>query len=264
MKYLLLLLAVVGAAYLSSCSSSTSTTPATPNYYKGLDSLGSYWIFENHDIDTNNVVSSTYYTDSMWVAGHPMVDGKMSNMLISLSTQNGKQTYDTTYLYHDGNKLFAYVQLPSIPMLDTSSAVPSSTWMLVSNFDATGSWLLVDTVSVSQDATISGVAVSVNVKTWINATRYSDTTFTAANGTSYKTHLGSVDPMVNGAITPKAFPLPQAIVMTGGNQYQYFADGVGLVCEKVTPRTITVGSTGLIPPIKSAGSLRTLLRYHVN
>ncbi len=261
MKSLFFGLSLIAIVAFQACSD--SNTPNTPaDYYKGIDKLGNYWVYSNVEIDTNGTVQTEAYTDSTWVNGVQLIDGKQATALVSCADMNGTKQYDTTYVYRDGNKLFAYIELPEVPF-DTATVAPQSSWVLVSNPDASGSWLVVDSTSVQRDFAFGGFDLVLKAKMWMDASHPSDTTIKVASGSSYNCVRGAITPRLSGTITPKSLPLPQSVTLSGGSRTQFYTDGLALVAERVEPSVIKIGDGSLVPPFKNPGSLRTLLRYRI-
>ncbi|MFM8568688.1 MAG: hypothetical protein ACKOB6_03710 [Candidatus Kapaibacterium sp.] len=105
MRYYLLAACAVVLLSLQACNSS-STPTAPPDYFKGLETIGSYWVYENHEIDTNGVVQSEFFLDSTWVAGVVVKAGKSATILVSQSSGGSGDGQDTTFVSRDGNRLF--------------------------------------------------------------------------------------------------------------------------------------------------------------
>lgn len=263
--YLLLACTVVMLAFQACNSSSTPTAP--PDYFKGLETIGSYWVYENHEIDTNGVVQPEFYLDSTWVAGVIVKAGKNATILVSES-KNGP---DTTLVAREGNKLYAFLDpikklLNPIKKLLPIPLFPNSepTWNLVAHLDTSATWPAFTPLSFKQDLDSGGTAVTIDVKVEGTITTKGDTTFTAANKVKYSTKSFGWLPKISGKIAPKATPfISFPLSSVGGEQRQFFADGVGLVGERTETWIFNFGDGTLVPPRKVSGSLRTLLRYNL-
>ncbi|MFM8438117.1 MAG: hypothetical protein ACKOAX_06545 [Candidatus Kapaibacterium sp.] len=224
-----------------------------------LETIGSYWVYENREIDTNGVVQEDVYLDSTWVAGILVKDGKNATILVSRSEAGTVPTYDTTLISRDGNKLFAYLNPADNPLLGDNNR---STWILVAHLDTSATWPAFTPISLKQDVDFGGTAVTVDIKIEGIISTKGDTTFTGGNGTKYTTKNFGLLPKISGKITPKATPFFSfPLTSGGGEQRQFFADGVGLVGERTEPSVFNIGDGTLVPPQKQSGSLRSILRY---
>lgn len=252
--YLLAACAVVMLTFQACNSSSTPTAP--PDYFKGLETIGSYWVYENHEIDTNGVVQPEFYLDSTWVAGVIAKVGKNATILVSQS-ENG---LDTTLVAREGNKLYAFLDPINNPLVPNSEP----TWILVAHLDTSATWPAFTPLSFKQDQDFGGTAVTIDVKVEGTISTKGDTTFTAANKVKYSTKSFGLLPKISGKIAPKATPfISFPLSSVGGEQRQFFADGVGLVGERTETSIFNIGDGTLVPPQKQPGSLRTLLRYNL-
>lgn len=261
MKYILLLAGIAAMLSMQACNSSSTPTAEPPNYFKGLGTIGSYWVYENYEIDTNGVVQSEYYLDSTWVAGVVMKDGRNATILVSQSNNGGTVSNDTTYLSLDSNKMYAYLNPVDNPLLPDQN---QSTWVLVAHTDTSATWPAITPITLKQDADFGGQAIALELKIEATISTKGDTAFTAANGIKYTTKNFGLLPKISGKITPKATPFFSfPLSSSGGEQRQFFADGVGLVGERAEPSVFNIGDGTLVPPQKQAGSLRKLLRYSV-
>ncbi len=255
--YLGVVVLAAAALFFNACSSTTPTTP--PDYYKGIDKMGSYWIYQNQEIDTNGVLSGATYTDSMWVNGVQFIDGKQATVLVTYSAQGGTPSYDTTYIYRDANKLYAYIQPPQLPM-DTVT-LPKM-WVLVVNQEATTKWIIVDTMKLTRDVKVSSFDVTINANMWMDAAS-KDSTITVASGTTYKCKESIISPMVVGAAYASKIIKVTDLNLVGGRIHQFFADGVALVAEVTEPSSFAASAAIPVPLPKNPGNFRSLLRFHI-
>ncbi|MFN5866231.1 MAG: hypothetical protein ACK45R_04450 [Candidatus Kapaibacterium sp.] len=261
MRYLLLCACAAALLAMQACNSSSTPTAEPPNYFKGLGTVGSYWVYENYEIDTNGVTQSTFYLDSTWVAGISVVDGRNASILVSQSTIDGVVNTDTTRIARDSNKLYAYINPAENPLLPDQN---QSSWVLVAHLDTSATWNAFNPITLKQDLDFGGTAVSIDIKIEGIISTKGDTAFTAANGVKYTTKNFGLLPKISGKITPKATPFFSfPLSSSGGEQRQFFADGVGLVGERAEPSVFNIGDGTLVPPQKQPGSLRKLLRYSV-
>ena len=264
MRIATLLVCVLSIGWLASCSDSNTNAPAPADYYKGFDKLGNYWVYQRNEIDTNgNVVSSTSITDSSWVAGIELYQGRSASKFITMSDSAGKITYDTTYIARSGDSIFTYIGLPSIPILDT--AAPTSQWVLLGSVSATTEWTIVPTITRMDTIPIEALNVNaeINASFGITGSRKADTTIKCANGQSYSTKAYSLNINMGGSVRLLFFiPIQAPISKTGGNPQSYFADGIGLVAQYQPPMHFKVGD-GSILSRKQPGEIKTLLRYRI-
>ena len=111
-----ILIAIISCS--SDDSSSNSNNNPTSGNYLPL-AVGNYWVYENREIDSNNVVSSA-------------IDGYDSTVIVQSGTYFGKSAYkaltyhlnpnfqiinfDTAYYAKDGNKFYVYATNSMIPI----------------------------------------------------------------------------------------------------------------------------------------------------
>ena len=263
MKYILLLAGIAAMLGMQACNSS-STPTAPPDYFAGLDKVGNYWIYENHEIDTNGVVQSESYLDSTWVDGVVNKAGRQATILVSRTFNSTQPSYDTTYVAKDGKSLYAYVAIADNPL---NPAPTEPTWVLVAHADTTAglTWPAIAPITYKGEQDFNGTPVILDIKIEAIVSIKADTTFTGANGVKYTTKGAGVLPKISGKIAPKATPfLSLTLGSTGGEGRQFYADGVGLVGERTDPSVFNIGDGSLVPPIKQSGTLRTILRYKLN
>jgi len=266
MRIATLLVCVLAVSWLASCSdSSTTNTPAVADYYKGFDKLGNYWVYQRNEIDTNgNIVTSVSATDSSWIAGIELYQGKSSSKIITMKNDAGKISYDTMYVARNGDSLFTYMQLPSIQMLDT--AAPKSQWVLLGSTTATADWTIVPTQTTTQtmDLPIGGnnVPATITISMGVSGSHRADTTITCANTKSYTTKAFLIKPTISGSIKALGGLFTQPITVTGGESKSFFADGLGLIAQIQTPTYFKVGDGSLFGQ-RTAGEIKTLLRYRI-
>ena len=265
MRIATLLVYVLSIGWLASCSDSNTNAPAPADYYKGFDKLGNYWVYQRNEIDTNgNVVTSTSATDSSWIAGIELYQGKSSSKVITMMNDAGTISYDTVYIARSGDSLFTYMELPSIPMVDT--AAPTSQWVLLGSVSATTEWTIVTTQSRTQSIEIpiggNNVPADITISMGVTGAHKADTTITCANGQKYSTKYFQIKPNISGSIKALGGLFTQPITVTGTENSSFFADGIGLVAQYQPPMHFKVGDGSLFGQ-KQSGQIKTLLRYRI-
>jgi hypothetical protein len=263
MRIATILICVAAIGWLASCSDSNTNAPAPADYYKGLDKLGNYWIYQRNEIDTNgNIVTSVTSTDSTWVAGIELYQGKNASKIITMMNDAGDISYDTMYIARSGDSLFTYMQLPQLGILDT--AAPKSQWALLSSITATTEWTIAPTQTTTQSIQIpvggNNVPADLTISLGITGAHKSDTTIACANGQKYTTKYFQIKPNISGSIKALGGLLTQPISTIGLENSSFFADGIGLVAQ-IQPNSVF--KVGDLFSQKSPGQIKTLLRYRI-
>lgn len=264
MKTTVFLVCLGAFVWLAGCGDDSTTTPTPPDYYKGMDKLGNYWVYQGNQIDTNGVVQKdSVYTDSMWVAGLELYNGRNASKMITMTTDNSGMSYDTSYISRSGDSIFIYTTT-SIGGIAGDTSTPTEAWVLASNLSATAEWTAIPTVTrkTKQDIPFNGNTVTADISMSFGGTgaKLADSTLVCADTKSYSTKHFVVKPVISGSITALGGLFNQNITFVGGGRHVFFADGLGFIAERMEPSTISVGA---LFTSKQPGSIKTLLRYKI-
>lgn len=267
MRYYLLLACTVVMLAIQACNSS-STPTAPPSYFAGLDKVGSYWIYENREIDSLGDIQSTSFIDSTWVDGIVTKGGRQATALVSCSYESADPSYDTAFVSVDGNRLYFYLSIPETPFTPATS--PS--WVLIAHADTSVgvSWKAIPPISFPVNQTIPLGGFDVKIESATNDVSVSikaDSNFTGANNVKYLSKRSVVTTSLSATGSAKVgpFPVPINISIDAGKVQQFFSAGVGLVGERTEGGRVVATGLGSSTPLFSqslgSGSLRSLLRY---
>lgn len=107
MKRILLFFGIISFFLLSSCSD--DNVSSTTKVLQPM-SMNSYWIYENYDIDTNNVEKKNNTYDSTVVSGQKMLLGKLGNIFSTTTKDIGGNIINSSeyYLYEENQKLYMH------------------------------------------------------------------------------------------------------------------------------------------------------------
>lgn len=237
-------------------------TPGAPKFYfKGMTTIGNYWVYEYSRIDTNGVLLAATGTDSVYVNGINTIGGFQASSIFSFHDEPGDSldNTDTTNVRVSGDSMFFYLGESSIP----GDTVPFG-WVLIGNSGAIGEWSIFNR-SFKQQLNLGGITANADLVLTARGSRNADTTFTARNSVSYTCTQFSLTPSMTGTITPTGVPIALPLTTSNGIQRRYFADGVGLVMDNQEQQTFKVGSG--VPPLglmlKQDGWKKILLRYYI-
>lgn len=94
--------------FLYSCSDKNSTSPT--KFEIQPKSLHSYWIYENYDIDSNNIEKNANNYDSVVVSGQKTLLDKLGTIFLATSKNYNGQELGTSeyYSYEENQKLYMH------------------------------------------------------------------------------------------------------------------------------------------------------------
>lgn len=135
----LLLLSIALFLSLQSCSedNSTNDNTTTKNYFP--TTVGSWWIYETFELDSNGVkIQKTLRYDTAKVVGSFNIAGKMAT---AIEERSGDNSIDTGYFSYENDKIYTLLSIfdnETIP-------IKGNQWIIIADFNSTNWTILKDT-----------------------------------------------------------------------------------------------------------------------
>lgn len=240
-------------AFLSSCSddsSSPSKSELQPT------SLGSWWIYENYSIDSNNVSKKLSGYDSVVVSGKSIIMEKEASVFKTIEINSIGEPVGNSDNYYNlqDNKL--YMHSKAFTDAVSSQFFPftfKEQWMKVADKND-DDWKAYED-DINDFAGPFGS--SVDGKILINGEKGGSKQFTIDNKTVNTSEFILTINFTGSATIPDIlFPITITIER---KMYLYFADGIGLVYQKMPPNKISL----LVMNMNLPGSETFLRKYSI-
>ncbi len=134
-KYLTISFAIIALLFAYGCKDDEPTNPGDPNQNKPkfVFKTGSYWVFDNYDLDEANVRDlNSKYTDTTVVSGTKVLFGRTATIFTTYSDGDSTETYYAV----DSNKLYVTSEFidPNLG-IDIPIEIPAETWFLIADYD---------------------------------------------------------------------------------------------------------------------------------
>lgn len=136
-KYLTLSFAIIALVFAYGCKDDKPTNPGDPNQGKPkfVFKTGSYWVFDNYDLDEDNARDlNSRFTDSTVVSGNKVLFGRTATIFTTYFDGDSTETYYAV----DSNKLYVTSEFIDPDLgIDIPIEIPADTWFLIADYDQT-------------------------------------------------------------------------------------------------------------------------------
>jgi len=249
MKNLNILIALA-CLFLASCSDSASPSKSKIQPL----TIGSYWIYDVYDLDTNNTGRLSQFTDSSVVVGDIEMIGQMGRIIRTFSVdRNGNIDNEIDNYYYETNAKL-YMHSKAFTEFFSSSFFPiemKEQWMKIADKNDEDWKVYEETLP----ETIGPMNMKFSGKIIVNGEKGGTRSFTVGNK-ELKTDEYLLFINFNGNATTSLFPLPIPINFDRVMKL-YYADGVGLVSQKMESMRFSLAGFDLPLP----GTETILKRY---
>lgn len=251
MKRLSIALALVAAIGFSSCTEESTTTPTATTTVNLPMKAGNYWIYNTYELDSiTSAKSGTPSIDSMYCVGEGTYNGKKSSMFITDVVQFPSPVqHDTSYFYSDGSKLYEWMDFSGFALPGVENFVAPTTWALIADADATGSWTILNQTVPKVKLELNGSQVELDVTIKVNAQKGTTAQYTVAGS-----NRTAQEYVVTTSITASSLEI------TTIKAHYFYIPNYGLAEMKVEPAKIGFSGVTLF---RLQGSLSELQRLMV-
>lgn len=250
MKKTLLLLLFVGMAALGACSDDDNSTNPTTDGKIFPTTAGSYWFYNNYDVDSTNQEIYNGEVDSTVCLGTENYLGKTAIALMHYYFKDNEPNgSDKSYIAEENSKVYVLSEDVSgdTPLGDGSSII-GTRWLKV--YDANeDSWMIFDTTLT---AASFGDQTSFTGGFTMTGKKSTDKSF-LINGKSINANQAIMKVVISGNVSTGGYALPISLTFT---THLYFAKGIGLIATVTDPTTIPVFGT-------NPGTALRLQRYQI-
>ncbi|MES2764980.1 MAG: hypothetical protein V4642_03875 [Bacteroidota bacterium] len=245
---------------MGACSGddNTVTPTTTANYYP--TTTGSYWVYEDHAIDTNGTQSTEVMsTDSTYAGGQKTVGDKVANEFMTRTVSEFGDTTTSSYSYSEDSQIYSYINAAEFSPLGGEAA---SMWVKTADFKATTEWtaLTQELPAIEVPAELTGgFAVSVTPKYTMKGKKGTMQAVTFEGKSMQAQEIISTTSVTLDKIKLSGFPTGQSVSFDVINK-SYFVENIGMVKSVTEPYSFSFPGIGTM---KQEGNAQILVRHSI-